>query len=146
MIQAVIFDCFGVLYEQKPRRGLTKTYGSNEPLIEVIRYTLKPRYKIGLLSDTHREWMENFLTTYQLHDVFDVVVVSAEEGITKADPRIFERTAQKLGVASEACMLIDDSARNCETAQEVGMKTLLYTEATTPKMIINHIHREDIHA
>lgn len=104
---------------------------ANKPLIEFIKTTLKPRYKIGLLSNIGRDWMQDFFDEHQLHDLFDGVVLSHEEGITKPNPLIFERTATRLGLEPEACMMIDDREENCHGAERVGMKAHLYQDNDT---------------
>jgi HAD superfamily hydrolase (TIGR01509 family) len=98
----------------------------NEPLIELIREQLRPEYKIGLLSNIGREWMDDFFTKHQLHELFDDVVLSGEEGITKPNPAIFELAASRLGVATGECMMIDDIADNCAGAEFAGMEAIQF--------------------
>lgn len=100
---------------------------TNQALIEFISTELKPRYKLGLLSNTSPEWMREFLTKNQLQGLFDTVVISGEEGIVKPSPVIFERTVERIGLAPGECIMIDDIEENCESAEGIGMKSLLYT-------------------
>jgi epoxide hydrolase-like predicted phosphatase len=97
----------------------------NEPLVSYIA-TIRSRYKIALLSNIGRGWVQEFFDAHQLHDLFDTVVLSGAEGITKPDPRIFERTAERLGLRPEECIMIDDSAENCRGAEAVGMKSIRF--------------------
>ncbi len=55
---------------------------------------------------------------------FEVVVQSSIEGIRKPDPRIYELTCQRLGVAPEAALFIDDLGINLKPAAALGMQTI----------------------
>lgn len=103
----------------------TGGYRLNDRMIEKIR-ELKPRYKVGLLSNIGRGWIDDFFDKHQLHDLFDAVVLSGEEGVVKPQPRIYEIAAERLGVGLEESVLIDDSADNCAGAEAVGMKAILF--------------------
>lgn len=99
----------------------------NRPLIDYIQKSLKPHYKIILLSNVGRGWIHDFFDTHQLHDLFDLVVMSSEEGVTKPNPLLFERAAQRAGVLPEECVMIDDHQENCDGAQAAGMQSLRFT-------------------
>lgn len=113
--------------EEETLRAFSQEYVLDRVFIEYIRQTLKPHYKIGLLSNIGHEWMQDFFNEHQLHDLFDAVVISSEEGITKPNPLIFERTAERLGVSSDECLMIDDRQDNCSGAGVAGMQSLLFT-------------------
>lgn len=107
-------------------QAFAREHTLNHTLIEGIRRSLKPHYKIGLLSNIGRDWLQDLFDEYQLHDLFDAVVMSSEEGITKPNPLIFERAAEKLGVSPDECLMIDDTQENCNGAETAGMKSLRY--------------------
>lgn len=109
----------------------------NEPLITYITGSLRPQFKIALLSNIGRGWLEKFFTTHQLHDLFDVMVLSSDEGIIKPHPLMYERTAQRLGLAPAECLMIDDSEENCLGAEAVGMRSLLFTDNNTLYAALN---------
>ena len=113
----------------------------NQPLVDFIRDRLKSNYKIGLLTNLGRGWIQDFFTAHQLHDLFDEVVISSEEGIIKPNPSIFERAATRLGVLPSDCLMIDDHAVNCEAAQAVGMHSLRYDAHHPPQIILNTIKK-----
>lgn len=101
-------------------------YRLNTELIEKI-HELKKTHKVGLLSNIGRGWIDSFFDEHQLHDLFDTVVLSGEEGIIKPQPRIYQLTAERLGVKMNECVFIDDAPDNCAGADAVGMKTILYS-------------------
>ncbi len=66
-------------------------------------------------------------TTIRAADVmalFDLVVESSIEGIRKPDPRIYQLACQRLRVAPEEALFIDDLGINCKPAAALGMRTI----------------------
>jgi putative hydrolase of the HAD superfamily len=58
--------------------------------------------------------------------LFDAVLFSADEGMMKPDPRLFERMAQLLGVTPDGCLFVGDGAyRELQGAEAVGMTAVL---------------------
>ena len=98
----------------------------NKELVELISRQLKGTYRIGLLSNIGRDWIEDFFTQHQLHSLFDAAVLSGEEGIAKPHPDVFALTASRLGVAAPECLMIDDIEANCEGAQMAGMQSIRF--------------------
>ena len=102
-----------------------KTMTWEEPLLEFIQ-SLKPAYKIGALSDA---WPDARTSNIRVtDDIFDVIVYSAEEGLRKPDPEIYQRTLKRLDVKPEESIYIDDSPHKVEGAKQVGMRALLFTD------------------
>ena len=113
--------------EEETARAFMKEHTVNRALIEYIRMTLKSHYKVGLVSNIGRDWMQDFFDKHALHDLFDVAVLSSEEGITKPNPLIFERAAERLEVFVDEVIFVDDRQENCDGAVAAGMRSVLYT-------------------
>lgn len=176
MIQAIIFDCFGVLVGQGfnatyaraggdpardkafikdllgaaslgvsssermveqvcERLGITPEAWSaavrameqpDTELLDYIQQTLKPQYKVAILSNANVGVLQRKFSQAQL-DMFDTIVVSAEEGIIKPDPDIYHLAAERLGVLPSECVFTDDSAGHCQAAAAVGMQAIKYS-------------------
>jgi putative hydrolase of the HAD superfamily len=60
--------------------------------------------------------------------LFDLVVESSIEGIRKPDPAIYELTCQRLGVAADTCVFLDDLGINLKPARALGMRTIKVLE------------------
>lgn len=99
----------------------------SEPVFEWVRM-LKTEgiYKIGLLSNIGKEWLDDFLPIGERKTLFDDEVLSGVVGIVKPDLRIFELMAEKLGVETYECVMIDDILENVEGAKQAGMQTVLF--------------------
>jgi len=69
-------------------------------------------------------------------ELFDGVVISAEEGIRKPSRRMYELGAERAGVPASACVYVDDLPFNLTPAQELGMATVHHTRAekTIPEL------------
>ena len=56
--------------------------------------------------------------------LFDLVVESSVEGIRKPNPRIYQLTCERLGVAPEQAVFLDDLGINLKPARALGMRTI----------------------
>jgi putative hydrolase of the HAD superfamily len=56
--------------------------------------------------------------------IFDVVVESSVEGVRKPDPAIYQLTLDRLGIAAEAAVYLDDLGINLKPARAMGMTTI----------------------
>ena len=92
---------------------------------------LHTTHRLLLLSntnDSHFEYFHNKLiaeygvTFYQL---FDHVYLSHEMGMLKPSHEIFETVIAQQQLNLQRTLFIEDTARNVEGAQEVGLQTLL---------------------
>jgi putative hydrolase of the HAD superfamily len=54
-------------------------------------------------------------------EMFDVVVISGEVNMRKPEPRIYQHTADRLGLAPAQCVFVDDLRPNIAAAVGVGM-------------------------
>jgi HAD superfamily hydrolase (TIGR01509 family) len=100
----------------------------NTELTTYIREQLRPMYKIGMLSNIGRGWMDDFFSKHQLHELFDEVVLSGEEGMVKPQPAIFELMAERMRIPTSECLMIDDILDNCDGARAAGMEAIHYQD------------------
>src|SRR5205807_3737274 len=69
-------------------------------------------------------------------ELFDGVVISAEEGIRKPALRMYELGAERAGVEPRQAVYVDDLPFNLTPAEELGMATIHHTsaDATIPEL------------
>jgi putative hydrolase of the HAD superfamily len=96
--------------------------------VQDIILLLKQNYKIAVISDTIKEHAE-IEKKRGVFELFNVVVLSYEVKLTKEDKEIFLLATSKLGVKPEECVFIDDIQRFIDTAESLGMKTILFKNA-----------------
>lgn len=89
---------------------------------------LRPRYKVGLLSNAWNTARRVFSQIYGLDEVADVMVISAEEGVMKPDGRIYRIALERLGVSPEEAILIDDMPENVEGARALGLQAIRFED------------------
>lgn len=97
----------------------------NYDLVASIKL-LKAKYKIGLLSNVGRGWLEDFFSEHSLHSLFDVTVASGDVGMVKPSAEIFELMAKRINCQPSECIMIDDLADNCAGADAAGMGSIQF--------------------
>lgn len=112
--------------EAKETRRLIGPQAPNTRLFDYIA-TLKPRYKIGMLSNASQNWL-NILFTQDEVALFDAVVLSFEIGHIKPQPEAYQAIADKLAVRPQECVFSDDQLRYCDGAEAVGMQAVHYQD------------------
>jgi putative hydrolase of the HAD superfamily len=98
----------------------------NEEMIALMRRLRERGYKMAICTNNVREWEPLWRAKLPVDEIFDVVVDSAFVGSRKPEPRIYEITLERLGVAAESALLIDDIEINCRAAEELGMRAVWF--------------------
>lgn len=112
------------LIEQIRRRIFSKRQ-LNQPIVKFMG-ELNGQYPIAILSnagDKARRLMED---TYQLDRIVDDIIISAEEGVIKPDPRIFEIAMARMDAEPETSLLLDDTLENVSAARAFGMQAIQF--------------------
>jgi putative hydrolase of the HAD superfamily len=94
-------------------------------LLAFIR-SLKPDYKMGIISGAMSEAREQLREVIN-DELFEAILFSAEEGIQKPAPEIYQRALARLGVAAAEAIFVDDWLESVEAAQAVGLHAIHYT-------------------
>lgn len=110
----------------------------NEQLIGYIR-ELKQSYAIGMISNISSNWIREHLLSADEQQLFDIMVLSHEVGMTKPDPTIYLHAAEMLGIAASECVFLDDSEGHCDGARAVGMHAITYKDFNQAKRELNEL-------
>jgi epoxide hydrolase-like predicted phosphatase len=97
-----------------------------EPMIEAVRAIRAGGLRTGLVSNS---WSTAHYDRELLSELFDDVVISAEVGLHKPQPEIYRLAAERLEVAAEQCLFVDDLRENCDSAEAVGMTAIRFRDA-----------------
>ncbi len=103
-----------------------------EGTIEIVR-GLSKNYKLILLSDHSKEWVDHIKSVHKFFDLFDKIFFSYELGMTKKNPELFKRILNEIQVPAENCLFIDDSKRNVNHAKMSGIAGIHFTTAENLK-------------
>jgi FMN phosphatase YigB (HAD superfamily) len=98
---------------------------ANQPLFDFIADRLKPRYRLGLLSNAGANWLDELFTPDQIK-LFDAIALSYQTGYIKPQPQAYQSIADRLGLPLSACLLIDDQPAYCQAAIALGMPAIPY--------------------
>jgi putative hydrolase of the HAD superfamily len=112
----------------------------NQQTIKLMK-DLNRKYHTAILSnagDQTREIMEN---SFQLHHLVDEIIISAEEGVIKPDPEIYQIALDRLKAAPESSLFVDDYLPNVTAARALGMHAVQFINtAQAVQMIQFHLN------
>lgn len=100
---------------------------ANLELIEYAR-SLRPRYRTGLLSNSFVGAREREQAAYGFEDLVDDIVYSHECGLSKPGPAIYALACERLRVAPEQTVFLDDIEPNVDGARRAGLHAVLYQD------------------
>lgn len=124
-------DRLGIAAEDMPM-FIDSFYACDQLDEELFAFTmqLRPRYKVGLLSNAFATTRAGLARRYpRFYEMFDVTVFSAEEGIAKPDPAIYRLVLNRLGVAAEESVFVDDFIENVTAAHALGIHAIHFRSA-----------------
>ncbi len=117
-------------------------------LLEINEITIRPGFnefmenlkdrgiQVAIATSNNREVAEKILGKVGLQGVFDTVTTVEEVAYSKPDPSLFTVTADKLGVAKEECLVIEDASSGIEAAQLAGMKVIAICDKVEDEKIL----------
>ena len=115
---------------------LTLLGGEFRPRMARVLAECKRHYKVGCITNNMKNTPtraapsapvpnpERAARTAAILEEFDVVVESSVEGIRKPDPRIYRLACDRLDVAPENAVFLDDLGINLKPARAMGMITI----------------------
>ncbi|MFB6154228.1 MAG: HAD family hydrolase [Halodesulfurarchaeum sp.] len=90
---------------------------------------------LGLCTSSYPRWIEIVFETHDLQDAFDVVVSAAElDAPGKPEPDVYLEVADRLDVAPDAMVVIEDSENGIQAAASAGAYTIAYRTDESPSM------------
>lgn len=92
----------------------------DEELVQFMR-GLRPAIKVGLISNAWLGLRSVLQTVFHIDDMFDEIVISAEENVMKPDARIYRLALDRLALQPSEAIFLDDMPINVEAADAVGM-------------------------
>lgn len=110
-------------------------------MVNLVHTIRRSGIKVSLLSDMYM--FEAKLTRpWGRYEGFDYVSLSAEAGMTKHNPKFFDKTLNHFQTQPEEAVFVDDKLKNIEVAKTVGLNTL-FADKTRYKKVQSLV--EDIY-
>lgn len=107
--------------------ALTPWHSEDEfvyPEAKAVLSALHKQYKIGIIANQPPGTAER-LRAYGLFEDIDLIIASAEEKLSKPDPKIFSTALKRAGCAAENAVMVGDRLDNdIAPAKALGMQTL----------------------
>jgi putative hydrolase of the HAD superfamily len=97
-------------------------------LLNFLR-SLRGKIQTGLISNAWSD-LRDYLTREKMIDVFDHIIISAEVGVAKPDPKIFQIALEKAGVSAGEAVFVDDFYANIEGCEKIGMRGIHFEDAS----------------
>ena len=108
--------------------GLFAGVEPDPAMVHAVRMARRAGLRTGLISNS---WGVHRYPHDLFDELFDGVVISAEEGIRKPAVRMYELGAERAGTTPEQAVYVDDLPFNLTPAEELGMATIHHTSAET---------------
>jgi HAD superfamily hydrolase (TIGR01509 family) len=96
---------------------------------------------VAVASSSARDRLQRTLTRAGLVGAFDAVVAGDEVARGKPAPDMFLLAAERLGVAPEACIVVEDSPPGVEAGQAAGKLTLAVCRVPGTEAALASAHR-----
>ena len=86
---------------------------------------LKENFKLALASSADMVKIEANLKEADISpSIFKVIIGGDDVTNKKPDPEIYTKTAEKMGVTPESCLVVEDSVHGVKAAKAAGMKCI----------------------
>ena len=106
-------------------------------VLNLIRQ-LHENYKLAVLSN-NPPGLIDWLSDWEILDLFDVVFCSGDEGMAKPDPVVYNVTLKRLGTLPHEAIFIDDTIGHVKAAQSLSMHGILFTESELLRLELNRL-------
>jgi epoxide hydrolase-like predicted phosphatase len=97
-------------------------------MVAMVRAARAAGIRVGMVSNS---WGLLRYPAELVAELFDATVISGLEGFRKPDERMYTLGAQRIGVAPEQCVFVDDLSFNLGPAAALGMATVLHADPAT---------------
>lgn len=92
--------------------------------VKEVLVELKQKYSQALATSSERKLVNIILKRFEIEEVFDEVTCGDEVRVGKPNPEIFLKTAEKLNISPEECIVIEDSLNGMKAGKVAGMKVI----------------------
>lgn len=116
-------DCERLFYYIKQTQLLI--YGS----VDLLKRIKAAGYGVYALTDNVVEIVEYLKSTYQFWPLFDGTTVSAELGLLKPQPEIYQSLLETHQLVASQTVFLDDMPYNVDGARAVGMAAIQFEDA-----------------
>jgi putative hydrolase of the HAD superfamily len=111
--------------EQLRYEGLAAHYRLFEDALPSVQALRQRGLLLGLITNNESKHQRAKIAAVGLDELFDAIIISAEFGVAKPDPRIFAHACRVIGVEPHEAMHVgDNSVADAEGAHAAGMRAV----------------------
>ncbi|HYZ25717.1 MAG TPA: HAD family phosphatase [Geminicoccaceae bacterium] len=115
--------------------------GPIEGTVAVLEELNEAGYELHALTNWSAETFPFARDRFAFLDRFRTILVSADVGLIKPDPAIFELLLARIGRTAAECLYIDDNAKNVLAAARVGFDAIAFEN---PEQLRHDLARRDL--
>ena len=118
----------GVLGLREPSGLITRMFGGmgvDEQMRDAVAGFRAAGVKTGLLSNS---WGARNYDFDLLGELFDVLVISGDEGVRKPEQEIYDIAVARMEMPATDLVFVDDLPFNLKPARAMGMHTIVHTD------------------
>ena len=129
----VMWDLMAERWHIKPdllkkfKRNVTSKRMLNRPMVDLLA-ELHQSYQTGILSNAGDQTRGLMVDVFGLDKLVEDIVISAEEGVIKPDPAIYDIALRRLDAKPETTLFLDDYLPNVEAARDLGMAAAQFVD------------------
>ena len=114
--------------------------------IKELLASLKQKYKLAVVSGSNRETVQDLINRF-FPNTFDVIIDGDDSGESKPSPEPYLKAVEKLGIAAEHCVVVENAPLGIRAAKSAGLRciaipTYLEKEKLKESDVIAESHRE----
>ena len=94
--------------------------------IPLAQHLKRAGYGVYYLSNYSKKAYDECAESLAFMPYMDGGIVSFKVGLTKPDPRMFQRFLERFGLRPEDCAFIDDTEENVTAAQALGFAGIVF--------------------
>jgi 2-haloacid dehalogenase len=107
---------------------------THEDTLEILESVIKnPKYNVFALTNWSGETFPVALQKFPWLQWFEGILVSGDEGMRKPHKEIYELMINRYDINPKEAIFIDDSLKNVEGSEAVGIKGIHFTDAPSLK-------------
>ena len=112
------------------KRHIRENFVEVEGTRDIVIRLRQLGYKLSILSNHAKEWLDHCEEKFNFHELFDTRVYSYDVGASKPDLRMYQAVLEQLKTTPDRCLFMDASDINTAAAEALGFRTIVFTTAS----------------
>ncbi|PDM40769.1 MULTISPECIES: HAD family hydrolase [unclassified Geobacillus] len=122
------FEIIGITWEDLLEDYMNHFHKSCAPfphLVWMLEELKRKSLKLGIITNGKGQFQMHSIKVLGIEGYFDTILISEWEGISKPDPRLFQKAMDHLNVLPNESVFVGDHPINdIQAARNIGMKTI----------------------